>query len=149
VFARGWKINGGKTMLLIAKLIIDAICGVLNAIGGYCWLAARRYIMPCMIAIGVSLQSGTWWLGFTVLPVMGTLCLGYFGKGFLGRGLWLFVQAVVIAAGSTITNHLMWYFALPYVIGAFLLGGLLYDIEQFVGDFIFGCWLSIIIFLLH
>jgi len=136
-------------LILLFKIILDVICGVLNAIGGYCWHNARRYLMPVVIAIGVSLSTGVLWAGLMVIPVMGTLCLGYFGKGFLGRGAWLLLQALVIGLGLFLTHHIGWYFYIPYVIGAGVLGGLLYNIEQVVGDFIFGSWLGLIVFLVH
>lgn len=133
-------------MNILIKLFIDGICGCLNAWGGFNFLAARRFIMPFVIGVGVSIASGCWYLGLTVLPVMGTLCLGYFGKKFWGRGLWLALQAAVIGAGSLILGHLVWYAYAPYVIGGLLLAGFLYNLEQIISDIIFGCWLGIIIF---
>ena len=143
------KGNYKMPLLLIAKLIIDGISGILNALGGYHWLFCRRFIMPCVIALGVSIGSGIWWLGFTVLPVMGTMCLAYFGGKFWGRGLWLALQATVIGAGSLVLGHLAWWFYVPYIGGALLLAGFLYDLEQLIGDFIYGFWLAVIIFLVH
>lgn len=135
--------------LLMIKIISDIICGVLNFIGGYCWHNARRFIMPCVVALTVSYVSRVWWLGIGILPVMGTLCIGYFGGRFIGRGLWLALQAFVFGIVCFFTNHLYWYFYLPYVLGAFFLGGSLFDIEEVIGDLIFGCWLGSIVFIIH
>ena len=135
-------------MLLILKILISASAGILNALGGDDVLFCRRYIMPVVIAIGVSIQS-EWWAGFTVLPVMGTLCIGYKGGKWLVRGAWMAMQAVVIGLGCLLTHHLAWYFYAPYIGIAFLLGATLYDVEQLISDFLFGVFLSTIIFLVH
>lgn len=136
-------------MMLAIKALIDMACGALNAWGGYSWHNARRFIMPCVIAAGVSIATGVWWLGLTILPAMGTLCLGYFGPKFWGRGLWLALQATVIGAGSLALGHLTWFLYAPYIVGALLLAGFLYSIEQVIGDAIFGCWLGAVVFLVH
>ena len=132
---------------MILKIIIDLVCGALNAGGGYHWLWMRRYVMPIVIGIWVSYFTHTWWIGVTVLPVIGTLCLGYF-KGWEGRGGWLAMQAFVIGLGCLVTGHLAWYFFVPYVIGAFILGSTLYNLQQIIGDIIFGCWLGGFLFCL-
>lgn len=136
-------------MIIIFKIIIDLICGALNALGGWKIIQLRRFVMPLFIALGISISTGIWWLGLTSIPVMGTLCLGYFGKEFLGRGSWLALQAFVIGLGSFIFGHLAWYLYIPYIAISFLLGGFLYDIEQIDGDSIFGIWLGTIIFLVR
>ena len=134
--------------LLILKLIIDLCCAILNAIGGYCWHNARRFIMPCFLAVGVSLSTGLWWTGFMVLPVMGTLCLGYFGGKFWGRGLWLALQAAVIGLGFVLTGHLWIPFYVAYITVALVLAGTLYNVEEVIGDLIFGGWLGVVLFLI-
>ena len=135
--------------LLILKLIIDFFCGLLNLVGGYCFLPARRFIMPTILALGISISSHTWWLGLLSLPVMGTLCLGYKNGKWLKRGLWLALQAFVIGIGAFLVGHIAFYLYLPYVVGAFVLGATLYNIDQIIGDFIFGSWLGIIVLLVH
>ncbi len=136
-------------MIIFIKFFLDAICGALNAWGGYSWHNARRFIMPCVIALGISLASGVWWLGLTSLPVMGTLCLGYFGGKFWGRGLWLALQAAVLGLGPLVLGHLAWWLYAPYLVGALLLAGFLYNLEQIVGDLIFGAWLGAVILAVH
>lgn len=131
------------------ELIIDGICGVLFSFGGWHFLWMRRYLMPVLIAISVSIITHSWWIGITVLPVIGTLCLGYFGSNFFGRGLWLFLQAVVIGACSFLTDHLAWYFYIPYCVISFVLAASLYNIFQIIGDIIFGVALGSIVFLVH
>ncbi len=131
--------------MIFIKIIIDICCGALDAWGGYSWHNARRFIMPCLIAISVSTITGVWWLGLTVLPVMGTLCLGYFSGQNWGRALWLFTQAMVISLPLLVLSHLQWYWFVPYVIGAGLLGGLYKNWKQVYGDFITGCWLGLIV----
>lgn len=136
-------------MPILIKLIIDSVCGALNALGGWHILWMRRYLMPVLIGVGCSLSAHIWWLGFLVLPVIGTLCLKYFGGGKFGRGLWLFLQAVVIGLGLFLTGHLAWYFYFPYTVVAGILGGSLFLLFQPVSDAIFGCWLGIIILFIH
>lgn len=135
--------------MLILKLLSDLVCGGLNALGGWRILWMRRYLMPVVIAVTLSIVSHTWWLGLTILPVMGTLCLGYFGSGFFGRGLWLLLQASVIGIGATLSAHLPVFYYFLYILGAGILGGTLYNLEQFIADFIFGCWLGTVVFLVH
>lgn len=134
--------------MIILEIIADIVAGVLDSLGGFHWLFARRYIMPFILGVCISIISHTWWLGLTILPVMGTLCLGYknFGTGNFSRAMWLFVQAVVIGLGVTITGHLHWYFYVPYIIGAGVLGGVYKNWKQQIGDLVTGCWLGIIVF---
>lgn len=137
-------------MPILVKLAIDAICGVLNSLGGFHFLWMRRYIMPFVLAIAASIQLHILWIGLVVLPVIGTLCLGYFGKGsHFGRGLWLFLQSLVIGIGLLLTGHIYWYFFLPYIVISGVLGGSLVNLFQPIGDFIEGFWLGSIILLIH
>lgn len=129
------------------------ICGILNSMGGYHWLFCRRYIMPVVLAITFSIVIHIWWIGITVLPVISTLCLSYKDFGFLGnavsRGLWLASQALVLAFGVCIAGHLAWFFYVPYVLLAFVLGFTLFNLTQIIGDIIFGILLSSIILFLR
>lgn len=136
--------------MVFIKIGIDILCGALNALGGWHFLWMRRYIMPVFLAITFSFVTHIWWIGLLTLPTIGTLCLGYKDFVFLGntvgRGLWLACQALVIAFGVCITDHLSLFFYLPYVVVAFGLGAWLYRIEQVIGDIIFGIWLGSIVF---
>lgn len=134
---------------MILKILIDVLCGSLNALGGWHILWMRRYLMPVVLGAGVSVVTHIWWLGLMILPVMGTLCLGYFKDGNAGRALWLFIQAIVIGLGITMTGHLAWYFYLIYAIGAGVLGGLYKNWQQILGDSITGIYLGSIIFLVR
>lgn len=138
--------------MIFIKIILDLICGFLFSWGGKSFIEARRFIMPIIISCGVSISIHTWWIGLLILPVMGTLCLGYpkfISNQFFARGLWLALQAFIIGLGCLILGHLSWYFYIPYIVIAFLLCGFLYNIKQIIGDAIFGCWLGIIIFLVR
>ena len=130
---------------MILRLIIEIICGVLNALGGGGFLWMRRYLMPFVVGITFALITHVWWCLLLPLPTIGTLCLGYFSGNNWGRALWLFVQAVVLGLGITLTGHVLWYFYLPYILGAGILGGLYKNWKQMYGDFITGCWLGLII----
>lgn len=125
------------------------ICGALNAIGGHSWHNARRFVMPILIAILISINIHIWWVGIISMPVIGTLCLGYFGGNNFGRALWLFLQAIVIGIGLLLTGHILWYFYLGYIIGAGVLGGIYKNWKQILGDSISGSYLAIIVFLVR
>lgn len=137
--------------VLELKLAISVICGVLDAVGGFCFLPARRFIMPSILAVSISVLLHTWWLGILVLPVIATLCLAYknFGQGNFSRGMWLFVQYTLVSVGLLLTHHLDWYFALPYCVLGGVLGGSLVSLWQPLGDFIEGFGLGLIVFLIH
>lgn len=127
-----------------------AICGILFAWGGYSFLIARRFIMPFILAIAVIIATGVWWCGLMVLPSMGTLTLGYknFGQGNFARAIWLGLQALIIAAGLTLTHHLIWPVYAVYALIAAILAGILNNrLPQIWGDIIFGAWLGAIVLL--
>lgn len=138
--------------MIFTKIITILCCGTLNAIGGAFWHNARRFIMPILLGGEDSLiiwenKKKDWWAGLLVIPVIGTLILGYkrFGEGNLSRALWLLVQAAVIGLGMTITGHILWLIYVPYIIGAGVLGGLYKNWWQPLGDFIAGSYLSMIV----
>lgn len=136
-------------LTLLIKLLIDAGCGVLDALGGYHWLFCRRFIMPALIGVSVAIFCHVWWLVFLPLPAMGTLCLGYSKDGNLGRALWIGLQCVALGLGLCLCGHLAWYFFAPYVILGCVLGGLYKNIQQIIGDMMTGCYMGLIIFLVH
>lgn len=108
--------------LLIVKLIVISLCAGCKLIGELWWHNAQRFIMPVIIAIGVSIVTHTWWLGATCLPMIGVICLGYKDYGpsnGLDRGAWMAVICAVAGLGSLIAGHLAWYYYFPY----FVLGG--------------------------
>lgn len=137
-------------MLDVTKIITILGSGALNAWGGYSWHNARRYLMPVLLGgeagfIVWENKRKDWWAGLLVLPVIGTLCLGYFNGKNWGRALWLFLQAIIIGLGLTLTGHIQWFIYIPYIIGAGILGGIYRNWWQPLGDFISGCWLGLII----
>ncbi len=101
------------------KIAIVLICAALKFVGEIYWHDAQRFILPIVLAIGVSYVTGCWWLGLTVLPMIGPLTLGYKTYGSidpLARGLWLFVICIVAGLGSVITHHLSLFFYIPICI---------------------------------
>ena len=136
-------------MSLLIKLVIDLVCGGLNALGGWHILWMRRYLMPFILAVSVSVITGIWWQGFLLLPVMGTLSLGYSKGGNFGRAVWLLIQALVIGLGLAVFHHLNWFIYIAYVIGAGILGGFYSPWPQILGDSITGCYLAGILFLVR
>lgn len=132
------------------KLAIMVICGFLNSWGGYSFHNARRYFMPLVLAISVSYVTHILWLGLVIIPVIGTLILGYkrFGSGNFSRAMWLFLQFSVCGIGLLLTGHLNWYFYIPYCILGGALGGTLVNVYQPIGDFIEGLFLGSIVILI-
>lgn len=147
------------------EAIAAGICGILDALGGFHWLFARRYILPFLMGLSASIIAcltehslHNFWIGFMCLPCMGTFSLGY-PKGGLagnsGRGLWLFIQAVALSLGLAITQHLglpadwlhvnSWFIFTPYIILAGVLGGVYKNWLQTVGDFITGTYLGLLL----
>lgn len=136
-------------MSLLIKLGIDAFSGILNALGGYHWLFLRRYLLPVVLGIAASFMVHIWWVGFMLLPTIGTLCLGYSKDGNFGRALWIGLQCFVLGLGLWLTHHLYWYFYLPYIVGGCVFGGLYRNWPQVIGDYVTGCWMGLIVFLVR
>ena len=135
--------------MIFLKLITDLCCGACDALGGWHILWMRRYLMPALIGITCAIVTHTWWVVFLPLPCMGTLCIGYSKDGNLGRALWIGLQCLVLGLGLCIFGHLIWYFYLPYIIGGCVLGGLYRNWEQILGDIVTGCWLGLIVLIIH
>lgn len=133
------------------KISCIILCGVLNSLGGYCALYCRRFIMPFVIALTVSILTHIFWLGLIVLPSILTLSFGYkrFGSGNFSRALWLVVQGFALGIGLTLTHHLSLFLFLPYILTLGVLGGTLVRVWQPLGDLIEGCFLGIIVCLIH
>lgn len=134
-------------------LISDTVGGILDALGGYHWLFARRYIMPFVFGVVVSIITHIWWLGVLVWPAMGTLTLPYSGKEphvWMGtwwwRGIWLSIQALALSIGLVIFHHLAFGVSILYIILAGGLGSIYKDWKQTVGDFVTGAYLGTILF---
>lgn len=133
-------------MHVVIEIVTDILCGISNSIGGYSQHNFRRFIMPILLALSVFFITNIWWCGLLVLPVIGTLCLKYFSDKNWGRALWVFLQAVVIGLGLTITGHVSWVIYIPYIIGAGILGGIYKNWWQPLGDFIVGLYIGLIVF---
>ncbi len=104
--------------LLLIKLTIEGIAAVCKLVGELWWNFAQRFILPFFYAIAVSIVSGVWWLGFSVLPMIGTIVLGYkftSSDGF-NRGLWLFLIVVMAGLGATLLHHESWFAYVPICI---------------------------------
>lgn len=133
-------------MIILIKVIIDMVCGALNAIGGWHILWMRRYMIPITMGISSSLLTHIWWIGIMLLPCIGTLSMGYSKYGNFGRALWIGIQCLVLGIGLTLTHHVEIYFYIPYVIIGCVLGGLYRDWPQIIGDSITGCYFGTILF---
>lgn len=134
------------------KFATIAICAALFSLGGYCFLPARRFIMPFILAIAISVVTNIWYAGLLITPVIGTLCLGYknFGIGNFSRAIWLGLQALAIGLGLAITGHFLILLYVPYIIIAAILAGIFNNrVPQIFGDLIFGGWLGIIVLLVR
>ena len=136
-------------MLLPIKLLVDAICGALNALGGLHFLWMRRYMIPVIIGATAAIITHVWWVLFLPLPAIGTLSIGYSKDGNFGRALWIGLQCFVLGLGLLLVQHLQWYFYFPYIIGGCVFGGFYRNWPQILGDSITGCYMGIIILCVH
>lgn len=127
------------------RLAVLFFSGACDSLGGWKLLWMRRYLMPCVLAGCAAILITPHWHGILILPVIGTLCLGYFPWGNFGRALWLFLQSAVIGLGLYLTGHLSMGYYLLYMVGAGILGGTLVSVYQPIGDAIEGCWLGLIV----
>lgn len=126
------------------------ICAGLNIIGGYSWHNARRFIMPVILTVAVSLIVHSWWTGLPCLLGIAPLCIGYGEKSLLwkyfndawGRFVWMILVGIALGLGLVISHHLSIWVAVIYVIGNGILGITLRKLNQFFSDAIFGIGLS-------
>ena len=113
---------------MLVQLIVLSSCAICKLIGELWWHNAQRFIMPVIIAVGVSLVSHVWWLGLTCLPMIAPLCLGYddYGKwsdGF-NRAMWLGMILVTAGLGCAIAGYILWFSYIPWCILGFVWGGI-------------------------
>lgn len=139
------------------KFIIIAACALLKFIGELFWHDAQRFILPIILGIGISFITHTWWLGFTTLFMIGALVEGYGSNSPLyhslgdasARGMWMFLVCLLAGLGCFIFHHIGWYFYLPYIILAGIIGSTLRNFNNAIISWISGAWIGIIIFLIH
>lgn len=141
----------------MSNLIILILCSALNALGGYSFKAARRYILPVVLGIGLSLATKTWWVGLMILPTMGLLSIGYGEKSFLehifndawARFVWFALVCLGVGTGLFLTGHLAWYWFFTYVVVNATLGITIRKYNQIITDLIFGAAIASIVFLVR
>ena len=148
-------------VVLIIKLVISAVAGVLDAWGGKCFIAARRFIMPPILAVSACYflyqnNHHGWWWGLTMMLPCATLTLAYkdFGTGNFSRACWLFVNYALMGAGMFFSGHFLfsnlgWIAFVAYAVTGGVLGGLLVKLNQWAGDEIEGTILGAILFFIH
>lgn len=154
--------------------LVMAICAGLNAWGGYSWHNARRFIMPVVIAVAVSIILNTWWegtlsipflsitlktkfIGFPCLLAISPLCAGYGEKSLIwkyfndawGRFAWMITVSIAFCLGLIFLNHLNVFIALGYIIGNGIIGMTLRKYNQILTDALFGVTLSSFIFFIY
>lgn len=157
----GWNVhhrrrsNPLENEMIYLKFFLLAIISGLYWWGGFAWHNDRRFVLPLVLGVAISYFTSVWWLGFTILPVVGWLCQGYGEKSWLrclmgdagARGFWLFMACLLISSPLFFTGHLPLYFYLTYCIVAGILGSTLRNIPEVIGDPIFGAWIGAILFL--
>jgi hypothetical protein len=138
--------------LLIVKLTVLISCAGLKLLGELSWHNAQRFIMPLIIAVGVSIVCHVWWIGAVCLPMIAPLCMGYkdYGKsdGF-DRGMWLFLICLTAGLGLTILHHLAWYFYIPYCLVGGIWGATTRGLWNVIIAPLSGALIGSMIFLLH
>lgn len=144
-----WLEKIGASIVIV--LFVTVVGGLFDAIGGWHILCFRRFLMPFLLGMGISTLTYifhpvwySWLVGLAVLPMMGTLCLGYAGGDNFDRGLWLFIQGAVGGLFLTLislffhTHLLFWGFYIVYAILSGVWGGIYKNWEQFFGDWVTG-----------
>lgn len=136
------------------KILFVVLCAVLKLIGELWWHNAQRFILPVVLGMGESmgLWVSCWWIGFTALPAIGPITLGYkdFKLGDAGdRGMWLFLIALTIGAGPFFIHHLPWYFYVPYCIIAGIWGATTRNLKNVIIAPLSGALLGAIVFLIR
>lgn len=138
------------------KLAVIAVCAALFWLGGYRFLAARRFIMPTILSLTCLVALHTL-LALTMLSTIGVFCLGYgeksplrhiFGNGW-GRGVWGLLAGTCLSLGLFLTGHLFWWIFLPYLALNFTLENALKNIPQWLGDPLIGLGFSSIVIFIH
>jgi len=157
-----WLERLGLCILII--LVVAGVGGLLDAIGGDGALFCRRFIMPFLVAGGISTMVYafhpvwySWLVGLLVTPAIVTLSFAYkrYGEGNFSRAMWLFMNAVVMGLGIFLIStffhaHLLtWYFYGWYAITTGVWGGLYSSWEQFLGDWVTGAWLCSLPFYIY
>lgn len=141
---------------LPSKLIVIGICSALFWLGGFSFLAARRFIMPTILCV-VSLLISNSFLCLTMLSCIGIYCLGYgdksplrhiFGNGW-GRGVWGLLAAICLSLALLLTHHIPILFFVLYLALNFTLENALKNMPQVIGDPIIGAGFSSIVILIH
>ena len=142
--------------MFLVKLLLTAVNSALYWWGGYDFVAARRFIMPGVIALSCAVATH-WWLGIPVIygPMVGCLCIGYGEKSVLyklfgdagARGIWMALVAAAASLGLFFSGHLHLYFLIPYIVINGVFGATLKDLPQTIGDPIYGASLGSILFL--
>lgn len=138
--------------MIIIKLLIELLCIILKVIGEKWWHNAQRFILPIIYSIGVSYFSHCWWLGFTTLPMIAAIDLGYkfYGnKDSVARALWLFVICVVAGLAPTILGHISWFIFIPYIIVSGFIGTLTRNLNNWIEAPICGLWIGFLIWFIH
>lgn len=146
---------------MIIPLIIISICSALFWLGGFCWLPARRFIMPSIITGYCFIVAHTIvthnWLQLTQLAVIGIFCLGYgeksplrhiFGNGW-GRGVWGILAGICLSLELFLTGHLALIWFLLYLVGCFTLENALKNIPETIGDPLIGLGFTWFLIVLH
>ncbi len=155
---------------LPSKLIVMAICSCLFWVGGFCFLAARRFVMPSLLSLYSCILTHSLW-PLLMLSTMACFCIGYgdksplrhyFGNGW-GRGVWGLLAAICLSFPLFLTHNLeisfvphalndsTWFPILllaVYLTLNFTLENALKNINQIVGDLIIGAGFSSIVLLI-
>lgn len=125
-------------------------CGGLNLLGGLAYHNSRRFIMPILIAIIVSINVHIWWIGATCLLASPCLCIGYGEKSFLwkyfndfwGRFIWMVLVSLGFTLGLMVLHHLAVWIGIVYIIGNGILGSTLRKINEIISESLFGITLA-------
>lgn len=155
--------------LQISAIALSSFCFWL---GGYRILFFRRYMMPIILGVTISILTHVWWLGLAIMPVSVAFSCGYgdnsiirriFGNGW-GRSVWGGLAAICLSLPLFLTHHLSIFgvqaindnytvdsivVLILYLSLNFTLENVLKNIPQYIGDPIIGVGFASIVLLAY
>ena len=142
---------------IIINSILSLLCAVCKWDGELYWHDAQRFIMPLVMAFGVSFNSHIWWLGIVVPLNIADLVEGYgvnsWMRKLLGdagaQGMWMFGAAFLSGIILCFLHHLPWLFFIPWCIVCGIIGATLRKTDNEIVAPFKGLLLSLFIWFIH
>ena len=120
-------------LIIIINCIISILCAACKWIAENKWHNAQRFIMPLILAFGISYNSHIWWLGvFSLLNIV-DIVEGYgvnsWMRKLLGdagaQGMWMVGAGFLTGIICCFLGHLPWLFFILWCIVCGIIGATL------------------------